>query len=117
MLVTVAARAMSLQPGSVAILYMMVVVFASLRAGFFTSFAISIGAVACCVTISFPYGQRIKQPWNNISVSRRWVRDSTRRAAVLATLKPGQGRGGIPFALVVPFGVVMLDELGQHPAQ
>ena len=44
-LITVAARFLALQPGSVSLLYLMVVVFVSLRAGFITSLAISIVSV------------------------------------------------------------------------
>jgi signal transduction histidine kinase len=46
-LITVAARLLDLQPGAVSLLYLIVVVFVSLRAGFITSVAISVVAVGC----------------------------------------------------------------------
>jgi signal transduction histidine kinase len=46
-LITFAARLLHLQPGSISLLYLIVVVFVSLRAGFFASVAVSVVAVVC----------------------------------------------------------------------
>jgi signal transduction histidine kinase len=46
-LITFAARLLHLQPGSISLLYLIVVVFVSLRAGFFASVAVSVAAVVC----------------------------------------------------------------------
>ena len=46
-LITFAAIPLNLQPGAISLLYLIVVVFVSLRAGFVTSLAVSVLAVAC----------------------------------------------------------------------
>jgi signal transduction histidine kinase len=46
-LITFAALALRLQPGAISLLYLIVVVFVSLRAGFVVSIAVSLMAVAC----------------------------------------------------------------------
>jgi signal transduction histidine kinase len=46
-LITFAARLLHLQPGAISLLYLIVVVFVSLRAGFFASVAVSVVAVVC----------------------------------------------------------------------
>ena len=46
-LITIAARLLNLQPGAISLLYLIVVVFVSLRAGFLSSIAVSVVAVAC----------------------------------------------------------------------
>jgi signal transduction histidine kinase len=46
-LITVGARLLALQPGAVSLLYLIVVVFASLRVGFITSVAVSVVAAGC----------------------------------------------------------------------
>jgi signal transduction histidine kinase len=45
--ITIAARLLNLQPGATSLLYLIVVVFVSLRAGFLSSIAVSVVAVAC----------------------------------------------------------------------
>src|SRR3982074_2020901 len=46
-LITFAAIRLHLQPGSISLLYLIMVVFVSLRAGFVTSVAVSLAAVVC----------------------------------------------------------------------
>ena len=46
-LITFAARLLDLQPGAISLLYLIVVVFVSLRAGFASSLAVSVVAVVC----------------------------------------------------------------------
>jgi signal transduction histidine kinase len=46
-LITFAARLLNLQPGAISLLYLIVVVFVSLRAGFSSSLAVSVVAVVC----------------------------------------------------------------------
>src|ERR1700719_3037123 len=46
-LITFAARWLHLQPGAISLLYLIVVVFVSLRAGFVSSVAVSVVAVVC----------------------------------------------------------------------
>src|SRR5437879_4713078 len=46
-LITIAAIRLHLQPGAISLLYLIVVVFVSLRAGFKTSVAVSLVAVVC----------------------------------------------------------------------
>src|SRR4029077_19060855 len=46
-LITFAARLLNLQPGAISLLYLIVVVFVSLRAGFVSSVAVSVVAVVC----------------------------------------------------------------------
>jgi K+-sensing histidine kinase KdpD len=46
-LITVAAVPLNLQPGAISLLYLIVVVFVSLRAGFVSSFGVSLIAVFC----------------------------------------------------------------------
>jgi len=46
-LITFAARLLDLQPGAISLLYLIVVVFVSLRAGFVSSVAVSVVAVVC----------------------------------------------------------------------
>ncbi len=46
-LITFAAIRLNLQPGSISLLYLVVVVFVSLRAGFVSSIAVSLIAVSC----------------------------------------------------------------------
>src|SRR5258706_142489 len=46
-LITVAAVVLELQPGAVSLLYLIVVVFVSLRSGFVSSVAVSLVAVGC----------------------------------------------------------------------
>lgn len=46
-LITFAARQLGLQPGAISLLYLIVVVFVSLRAGFASSLAVSVVAVVC----------------------------------------------------------------------
>jgi signal transduction histidine kinase len=46
-LITFAAVLLHLQPGAISLLYLIVVVFVSLRAGFVSSFAVSVVAVVC----------------------------------------------------------------------
>src|ERR1022692_4091462 len=46
-LITFAARLLDLQPGATSLLYLIVLVFVSLRAGFVSSVAVSVVAVVC----------------------------------------------------------------------
>src|SRR5580692_8623452 len=46
-LITIAAVLLHLQPGAISLLYLIVVVFVSLRAGFVSSVAVSVVAVVC----------------------------------------------------------------------
>jgi K+-sensing histidine kinase KdpD len=46
-LITLAAILLHLQPGSISLLYLIAIVFVSLRAGFLTSMAVSLAAVVC----------------------------------------------------------------------
>src|ERR1700736_4207895 len=46
-LITFAAVQLALQPGAISLLYLIVVVFVSLRAGFVSSIAVSLAAVFC----------------------------------------------------------------------
>ena len=46
-LITFAARLLHLQPGAISLLYLIVVVFVSLRAGFASSVGVSLVAVVC----------------------------------------------------------------------
>src|SRR6266702_2892051 len=46
-LITFAARLLHLQPGAISLLYLIIVVFVSLRAGFVSSVAVSVVAVVC----------------------------------------------------------------------
>ena len=46
-LITLAARLLGLQPGAISLLYLIVVVFVSLRTGFTSSVAVSVVAVFC----------------------------------------------------------------------
>jgi K+-sensing histidine kinase KdpD len=46
-LITFAAILLNLQPGAISLLYLIVLVFVSLRSGFVTSLAVSVLAVAC----------------------------------------------------------------------
>src|ERR1700724_3840328 len=46
-LITYAAVLLHLQPGAISLLYLIVVVFVSLGAGFISSFAVSLVAVVC----------------------------------------------------------------------
>ncbi len=46
-LITVGARLLHLQPGAVSLLYLIVIVFVSLKAGFITSVAVSVVAAGC----------------------------------------------------------------------
>src|SRR5579862_6717108 len=46
-LITFAAVALNLQPGAISLLYLIAIVFVSLRAGFITSVAVSLVAVVC----------------------------------------------------------------------
>ena len=46
-LITFAARILHLQPGAISLLYLIVVVFVSLRAGFASSVGVSLVAVVC----------------------------------------------------------------------
>src|SRR6266404_7197464 len=46
-LITFAAVPLNLQPGAISLLYLIAIVFVSLRAGFVTSLAVSLVAVVC----------------------------------------------------------------------
>src|ERR1700730_1731382 len=46
-LITIAAAGLHLQPGAVSLLYLIAVVFVSLRSGFVSSLAVSLVAVVC----------------------------------------------------------------------
>ena len=46
-LITFAARLLDLQPGAISLLYLIVIVLASVKAGFATSVAVSAVAVVC----------------------------------------------------------------------
>src|SRR6202140_4064702 len=53
-LITVAASLLHLQPGAISLLYLIVVVFVSLRAGFVSSVAVSVVAVVCLYSYFLP---------------------------------------------------------------
>ena len=46
-LITLAAILFNLQPGAISLLYLIVLVFVSLKAGFVTSLAVAVTAVGC----------------------------------------------------------------------